>query len=387
MTKTGRAVFFLAALLAVAAYALPVRAQTTGRNRERIREYLLNGGMLILNTGMGSKPFFDSAREELNTLFPEVPVQRLTADHPIFHSYYNLERVEYRQGVRDAGYIGDAPWFEGITINCRTVAVVSRWCMASGWDDLEGEHIMGYAIDSAKKLGVNLMAYAMAQRAWAKNAVQAMQFVDEDPHAAGKMFLSQIVYDGEWRTRHAGISVLLQQFNRKTEIPVKFALRDLRLTDTGLFDSPLIYITGHEDFVLTDAEALALREYVKNGGFVFAEACCGRRGFAQAFEREIRKALPEHSLARIPDRAPVFQLPNRIERLGVTPALAAHMGNQSMIPPRLLGIEIDGHYAVILSPFGMAGGWEMSQNPYAHGYDDNGSLLLGENILMYAITY
>jgi hypothetical protein len=52
----------------------------------------------------------------------------------------------------------------------------------------------------------------------------------------------------------------------------------------------------------------------------------------------------------------------------------------------LLGIEIDGHIAVIYSPVGMAGGWEMSQSPYAHGYDAAGSLLLGQNILMYAIT-
>ncbi len=363
------------------------QAQTSGRNRERVREYLLNGGMLILNTGMGSKPFFDSAREELNELFPEIPVQRLAPDHPIFHSYYNLETVEYRRGVREAGYTSDAPWFEGITINCRTVAVVSRWCMASGWDELEDEDIMGYSIDSAKQLGVNLMSYATAQRAWAKNAVQAMQFVDEDPHATGKMFLSQIVYDGEWRTRHAGISVLLQQFNQKTEIPVQFSLREKRFSDPDIFDSPMLYITGHENFVLSDAEIAGLREYIRSGGFVFAEACCGRRGFAQAFERELRRAMPEHELSRIPEHSPIFQLPNQLEQIGVTPALSAHMNNQSTISPHLRGIEIDGNYAVILSPYGLAGGWEMSQSPYAHGYDDHGSLSLGENILMYAITY
>ncbi len=375
----------------VLAVLLPViticEAQTSGQNRERIREYLLNGGMLILNTGMGSRPFFESAREELNELFPEVPVQRLSPDHPIFHAYYDLESVEYRRGVREAGYTSDAAWLEGITINCRTVAVVSRWCMASGWDDLEDENVMGYSIESAKKLGVNLMSYATAQRAWVKNEAHAMQFVDEDPHGTGKMSISQIVYDGEWRTRHAGLSVLLQQFNQKTEIPVQFALQERRLSDPEIFDSPLLYITGHEYFELNDAEIAGLREYINSGGFVFAEACCGRRGFAQAFERILGRALPERELTRIPDQSPIFYFPNRLERIGVTPALSAHMNNQSTIAPHLRGIEIDGHFSVIFSPYGMAGGWEMSQSPYAHGYDDHGSLNLGENILMYAITY
>ncbi len=385
MQRRRLTVFITAVLLCGMLTA--THARSPGSNRERIREYLLNGGMLILNTGMGSKPFFDSAREELQKLFPEIPVQRLAPDHPIFHAYYDLEEVEYRQAVRDAGYPGDAPWIEGITVNCRTVAVLSRWCMASGWDELEDEDIMGYSTESARQLGVNLMAYATAQRAWAETAVQAMEFIDEEPHSTGKMFLTQVVYSGEWRTRHAGISVLLQQFNQKTEVPVKFALQDARLSDFRIFDSPLLYMTGHEDFTLSGEERQGLREYIEKGGFIFAESCCGRRAFTQAFEREIGKALPEHVLTAVPADSPLFRLPNNVAEVGVTPALSAQYRNRSAIRPRLLGIKINGIYAIVFSPYGMAGGWEMSQNPYAYGYDDYGSLALGENILLYAITY
>ena len=202
--------------------------QLTPAERHLLRQYLLNGGMVIFNTGMGSKPFYDSARAELKEIFPEVPVQRLSSDHPIFHAYYDLNRVDYRKGVRDAGYSGYEAWLEGITINCRTVAVISRWGMEIGWDALDDDTLQGYSIDSARKLGINLMSYAMAQRAWAKNPVSTMQFVDQDTTSAGKMFMAQVIYNGEWKTRHAGLSVLLQQFNQKTSIPVKYALRELR---------------------------------------------------------------------------------------------------------------------------------------------------------------
>jgi hypothetical protein len=34
----------------------------------------------------------------------------------------------------------------------------------------------------------------------------------------------------------------------------------------------------------------------------------------------------------------------------------------------------------------MAGGWEVSQSPYAFGYNDTSALALGQNILLYAVT-
>jgi hypothetical protein len=355
--------------------------------RKQLREYLLNGGMVIFNTGMGSKPFFDSAMEELTAIFPEIQLQRLAADHPIFHSYYNIDKVQYRSGVRKAGYTSDEPLFYGLTIDCRTVAVISRWCMAIGWDNMEDDSLMGYSQDSAQKLGVNLLSYATAQRAWAKTATHAMKLVDADKTQAGKLSLAQIIYNGEWKTRHIGLPVLLQQFNQRTDIPVKFGFQELRLSDPAIFDAPMLYITGHETFQLSAAEIQNLREYLKKGGFLLAEACCGRRGFNSSFILEMQKVLPEYTLAPIPPESQLYTLPNAIKTVGITPSLSFQLENQTTIPPKLLGIEMDGRYVVIYSPYGMCGGWEMAQNPYAFGYDDAGSLSIGENILMYAITH
>jgi len=359
----------------------------TAAEREKLRRYLLNGGMIILNAGMGSKPFYDSARAELAAVFPEVPVRRLSPDHPVFHSYFDLARVGYRKAVREAGYRDDAPWLEGVTVNCRTVAIISRWGMEVGWDPLEGEEILGYTMESAQQLGMNLMAYATAERAWAKQAVRSMQFTDADDAAdSGRLSVAQVVYDGEWRTREAGLSVLLQQFNQRTDIPVKFARREVRLSDPRIFNSPLVYMTGHEAFTLSPEEMAGLREYLAKGGLLFAEACCGRPAFDRAFRDVMAKVLPGQALKPIPVKQPLFSIPNAIAKLEVTPALCAQAGNRSSIEPELLGVETDGHYSVIYSPYGLAGGWELSPNPYAFGYTDSGAIALGENILMYAIT-
>jgi len=357
----------------------------TPAERAKLRAFMLDGGMLVLNTGLGSKPFYDSAKKELGLIFPEVHLQRLSADHPIFHAYFDLDRVTYRRGVYETDFRGDEPWFEGVTIDCRTVAVISRWGLAVGWEENENDAYQAYASEDAQKLGVNLFAYATAQRAWAKQAAGRMAFVDEEDAFAGKMFLGQVVYDGEWKTRHAGLSILLQTFNRKTDVPVKFALKELRLSDPAVFDIPLLYVTGHEHFELGPDELAGLRQYLLNGGFVLAEACCGRKGFDLAFRTQVARLLPEYPLKRVPSGSLLFRLPNSVTRAGVTPALQAQLGSAA-IEPVLYGIEIEGHYGLIYSPFGMAGGWELSQNPYAYGYEEGAAMLLGQNILMYAIT-
>ena len=357
----------------------------TPEERAKIRKFLLDGGMLVLNTGLGSRPFYESAARELAIIFPEVHLQRLSSDHPIFHSYYDMDRVKYRPGVAKAGYKGDEPWFEGITIDCRTAAVVSRWGMGVGWEETENPDYQAYESQDAQKLGVNLFAYATAQRAWVKKLARSMKLVDKTSGSTDRVSLAQVVYDGEWRTRHLGPALLLHTFNLKTAVPVKFAMKEFRLSDPRLFETPLLYITGHENFELRPEEMARLRSYLLGGGCLYAEACCGRKGFDLAFRSHMRSLFPDRRLLSIPTDHALFSLPNNIRTLGVTPALAAQL-KSSTTRPVLEGIDVDGHYAVIYSPFGTAGGWEMSQNPYAHGYDNEGSMLLGQNVLMYAVT-
>ena len=131
----------------------------TPAEREKLRKYLLAGGMIIYNTGLGSAPFYRSVVRELGLIFPEQPLQRLTSDHPIFHSYYDVDRVEFTPAVHKAGYKGNEPWFDAIEINCRVVALVSRWGMAVGWQGEVKDEYQAYRPQSAVRLGINIFAY------------------------------------------------------------------------------------------------------------------------------------------------------------------------------------------------------------------------------------
>ena len=357
----------------------------TPAQRAKLRTFMLAGGLLVFDAGLGSKPFYDSARRELGIIFRDVRLQRLSPDHPIFRSYYEVARVRYGAGVRAHGYAGDEPWFEGVTVDCRTVALVSRWGLAIGWEKRARDSQPAYATDEALKLGINLFSYALAVRGDSRPKVDNAALVDREL-SADKLFLGQVVYDGEWKTKPSALLVLLRTFNQRTAVPVKFGIRELRLSDQKIFDAPLLYITGHELFTFTSEEVRQLRKYLLSGGCLWAEACCGRKGFDQAFRAEMKKVLPDRELAPIPLDQDIYAVPNVIKQISVTPSLASQLGT-TVIAPKLEGLALGGHYAVIFSSYGMAGSWEMHQSPYALGYNDVEALRLGQNILMYAITH
>ena len=354
------------------------------QERAKLREYLLRGGTLILNAGMGSKPFYDSALRVMSEVFPETPVQRLAADHAVFHSYYDIDQVQYRPGVRASGYKSNEPWIEGVTIDCRTVCFISRFGMESGWDPYEDDNILAYAPESAQRLGMNIVSYASTIQNWTKQVAKRVKYEDAtEVSTAGSMSIAQVIYDGEWKTRHVGLSMLLKEFNRKTEVPVKFASRELRLTDPALFDVPVLYMTGHDRLQLSAPEIVALRAYLTGGGMLIAEACCGRQAFDRAFRELMAQVLPG-SAPEMPLRGhAIFSMPNVIKQLTPTDALK-QLSGQSLVDPEIFFWKYEGHVAVIYSPRGLAGGWELAQIPYSLGYTD--SLLLGENILMFALT-
>jgi hypothetical protein len=230
-------------------------------------------------------------------------------------------------------------------------------------------------------------SYVIAWRGWVKpERIPAVEIQDSKKAYFDRLRIGQVRVGGDWKPRPFALPMLLQTFSRKTSVPVQSVIREVRLTDPGLFDLPFLFLSGHEGFRLTKDELYALSKYLESGGFLFVEACCGRSDFDQAFRAELRRVLPDSLLSPIASSSSLFSIPNTITKMSVTPLLAGKLG-RAVIEPRLEGVELRGHYAVVYSPYGMAGCWEMSQNPYALGYNDSEAIRLGQNILMYAVTY
>ncbi len=357
--------------------------------RDQLRRYLLQGGTLVFDACCGRRAFVESALAEMQTLVPERPPYRLPPDHPFFHSYAGIREVQFRPWALKAGAQADDPGVIGIDVGCRTAVFLFRWDVSCGWDGLadSAEHrCLGYTADSARALGANLMAYITAEHATAMPLSRALRFADATPEKHGRLTVAQVKYAGPWRTREAGISMLLNVFHEQTKIPVRFAQEEAAFTSKKLSEIPLLYMTGHEVFVLTPAERDGLREYLRRGGTLLAEACCGREGFDAALRREIAAAFPDAALAPIPAGHMIFQYPNALAAVQPRPALAAKLKAAGKVPPRLLGLSLNGHLAVIYSPDGLACGWELAECPYCRGVASQDALALGVNIFSHVMT-
>ncbi len=360
----------------------------TPKQRQQLRDYLLNGGTLILEACCGRRAFAESAVKELRGLIPEREPYILPPDHPLFHSYADIKSITFRPTALKAGAKNGDAAVIGIDIGCRTAVFFFRWDVSCGWDeqpDSDRHHCMGYSIETAKFLGANLMSYITSERSTAMPLSQALNFVDADKSHTDKLIIAQAKYHGIWKCREAGLPMLLSQFHDQTKIPVRYEKEEVALTSPHLFELPVIYLTGHQAFVFTPEERAALGKYIRQGGFVIAESCCGREGFAVSFQHEISQILNGSKLEKLPPSHQIFQYPNSIKDVQPLPALAAKINSRSRVTPELYGITIDGHLAVVFSPRGLSCGWEMAQCPYCKGIHARDARALGINILSYSM--
>ena len=76
--------------------------------------------------------------------------------------------------------------------------------------------------------------------------------------------------------------------------------RRVRLTDADLYETPFLFMNGHNDFVLSEAELTNLRKFLSHGGFFFASGCCTSPGFPKAWRREFSRVFPNEKVKAIP---------------------------------------------------------------------------------------
>ncbi|MDB6153188.1 MAG: hypothetical protein JWL90_1641 [Chthoniobacteraceae bacterium] len=354
---------------------------------KRLREYLINGGTVVFNSLVGNPDAYQSALAAARAILPERSVYRLRMDHPVFHSFYDIDKVTYRDRmVKDGVVVDPYPYLEGADLDNRTAILISRWDFSLGWE-ANAHDSWGYTDTDSRKLGANIVSYCTAMRDAGRSVGRSVQLADADKKNAGKFRVGQVIHSGPWKTRSTAFPMLLNELNKSTGTQVSFDLRDVALTDAAMFEMPFLFLTGTTDFSLSAPERANLRKFLNNGGLLFVEAGEGRASFDAAFRQEIAQVLPGKPLVQLPPTHEIFHQPKLIEAVRARPALAAKNGNQSEMAPVLQGIELNGSLSVIYSPYDCSAGWERAVAPYAIGYEAKDATSLGLNILYYAVTH
>ena len=365
--------------------------------RRRLRQYLLSGGMLILDACCGRQEFAESARREIKAILPEYSLKPISLDHPVFNCYYpNAGWVRFTPHSLKQDHTLKSPGpsgIEGVEIACRMAVVFTPHDLSCGWDMHTHTTDDSTYIQSpdALKIGANLIAYATATKNMAISLAQAKTYVDAGPSKTDKFCVGQLVHEGDWNPDHVGLLNLLDTLSQTTAVKISFTVEPTQPVAEQLARYPFIYMTGHDDFTWNQAQLAAIRQYLHNGGFLFADACCGRKKFDLAFRRETAKLLAAQggnsdSLQLLPLDHPIYSIYYNIQNVQLTQAANFRSLGGLANSPRLEGAVVNGRLALVYSPLALNVGWRVRPIPYAVGYSPKSSLELGINTVMYALA-
>ncbi|HUU69704.1 MAG TPA: DUF4159 domain-containing protein, partial [Planctomycetota bacterium] len=169
-------------------------------------------------------------------------------------------------------------------------------------------------------------------------------------------------------------------------LDVQFTRADVDLRKVDAFSHPFIYMTGHNDFELIEQEVVALRSYLRNGGVLLGNACCGRHAFDTAFRRELKKVFNDQQpLSEIPLDHPLFASLYKIDKVQYSDWLREKQPNLNT--PVIEGVAAGGQLCVIYSRYDLGNGWEGIPHPYSQGYSPQDALRLGANAVIYSMTH
>ena len=127
----------------------------TQPQRDNLRSYLSNGGFIVASAGCSSGPWSSSFQSEIAKVFPELKLARLELSHPVFHTVYDIDRLDCKKSSGQAH-------LEGLEIDGKIVLIFS----SDGLNDTSkaGGNCCccgGNEITNSRQVNVNLLAYAL----------------------------------------------------------------------------------------------------------------------------------------------------------------------------------------------------------------------------------
>jgi hypothetical protein len=351
--------------------------------RAQLERYVLDGGTIIGDACCGWKDFNESFHEEMAAIFRDRPLYKLLPDDPIFSTYYKLGDFEYQKG--DGSRNVDKPCLEGISVGCRLGVIHSPADLTCGWDGHDHPRGTRVVMEQSRQIGANYITYLLGNYQLGRFLSSTKVYHEATAPTRDDFVLAQLVHEGDWDPDPSAIHNLLRHARDNSTLEVKFNRVSARAKDPRITAYPLLYMTGHFEFVWDEEDVQRLRKYLVAGGMLLADACCGRMAFDQAFRRAIGKVLPEHKLEPLPADHPLYDLHYDTRTTRFTERTKEDYGDLSA--PALEGISLDGRLAVVYSRFDLGNGWEQFPHPYSYGYETEDALKLGTNLLVYAVTH
>ncbi|WP_197443196.1 DUF4159 domain-containing protein [Lignipirellula cremea] len=184
---------------------------------------------------------------------------------------------------------------------------------------------------------------------------------------------------GDWNQHRSAIQNLTQSVSRAWKRELSWHSIDMRAAKgQDLAQTPVLFLSGSEQLRFSPEQKQLLREYIDQGGFIFAEANCGGDGFDRDFRALIAELFPDSPLRLLPPDHPVWFADGPVDPAYVRP---------------LWGVEACCRTSVVYCPESLTCRWELwkpergapgEDYPAVVAKDIAAGMAIGHNVLAYA---
>ncbi len=296
--------------------------------KKKIQEFCFKGGTLLLAANCGNQKFATQARALVAELWPQFPLTKLPADHPVYNCQIPVDAPGTFEGVNDG--IRTQVFFTEKDLSCawQTHDVAKN----KAYFDL-AINLYAYATDKAPrppKLGEiegRIQARLEADVAWQKALADEKEAAAKEKRAArdipkpsvvaakkpdinvrniragGKTLvtMSLLKHAGDYNLglHYQSLQNLVADFQEKAGVTL--ALGGAMAPGEVMPGVPdVLVVRGDKALGLSDADKTTLSAYLTGGGYIVAEAIMG----SKEFDDDFRKFIADSKVLKLELLAP-----------------------------------------------------------------------------------
>lgn len=341
-----------------------------------IKGFLDDKGSVLFAPNLRSSKFRVDVEKYLSYLFPRARFVPLPKHHEIRRMYHNLQNTSLPIRV--------------LKTNCsyKKIFLTTR--------DFSLEFEAKKPSSTSRQILDNLIRFALLEKPLVgrlKNIKlkipQKIEIKKEDfSKTAGLddagIDVAQIVYNNDQVIKNPeAVSNALGFMRHTLKVPTRQFPSLLRLEDKEIHDKPLLYMTGFADFNLSDDAKENLKNYLDNGGFLFADSGCSCDEFVESFTLLMKSLYPGKKIETVAEKHPLFNEPFK-----VSPIFTDSLRRKAKLKNDYLqGIKIDGRYVMVLSKYDVVSSLMNSLGEDSKGLKAPESFKLFSNLVNYGLTY
>ncbi len=238
-------------------------------NQEKMRQYVEEGGMILVHADCGRPAFVSSARKLAHDLFPTYELRELPADHAIYTSRFPRSKWKNKPSV-----LGVSNGVRELMVLIPQADPGKAWQVGAfrGREDIF-------------QLGADLVFYTLDTSDLRFKG--DTHIVVDDPNATttASLKLARLSYKGNWDPEPGGWRRLRNLLRRDDKLDL--IIEPVALGSGSLDGVKIAHLTGTTKLVLDDAAKAQLKKFVTAGGTLIVDAAGGSEAFASSMESSL----------------------------------------------------------------------------------------------------